>query len=265
MSELSGSLVGIGTPAILHFLAGLEKSGRLYIWDGPWAGEVFLDSGRVSGATFDAERGLDALEAIVLSLPQAQFAFETGATTPPPGCALPAVPPSADGLVARLARLEADYAGLAPGIPLLAAVPRPVDGQFAVAGVAESLGEPAAAAAQALSLDRRALQVCLAVDGRRTVAELAAGYGVARTARLLRTLVESGVLELAAPSQWEEPPAAVGALAEGMNVEAPATTVAAATPSPPQATGESLRYWLRPLVLAALTLILLALTRWQAG
>ena len=125
--------------------------------------------------------------------------------------------------MARLARLEADYARLAPGIPLPAAVPRPVDGQLAVAGVAEGIGEPGAAAAPARRLDRRALQVCLAVDGRRTVAELAAGYGMARTARLLRTLVESGVLELTVPSQWEEPPAAVDALTEGKNVEVSST------------------------------------------
>src|SRR5919201_108228 len=75
MTELSGTLEGIGLAPLVSFLAGLGKSGRLTITDGPMGGEVFLDSGQLVGAAFDAERGLPALEAIGLALSSGRFGF----------------------------------------------------------------------------------------------------------------------------------------------------------------------------------------------
>ena len=263
MSELSGTLAGVGTPAILRFLGDLEQSGRVRFWNSRWSGEVVLDRGRVAGAAFGAERGIDALEAIALALRHGQFAFASGDGAPPDGwsAGLPV-----DDLTERLARLEAESAALAPDGALLAAVPRPVAGAAQEATAPEP---PATSVEPVLSLDRQALQVCLAINGHRTVEEVAAGYGLARTARLLGALVETGVLELVAPqtAQEPEPVATAQVLAGPTNGQGqPANVVVDASPPPSAGSGEHpLRYWLRPLVLAAVALVLLALTRWQAG
>ena len=43
MTELSGTLDGVGLPAIVRFLSGLHKTGCLRIVHGEWRGEVFFN------------------------------------------------------------------------------------------------------------------------------------------------------------------------------------------------------------------------------
>ena len=49
MTELSGTLEGVGLPAIVRFLAGLSKTGCLHIAHADWRGEIFFDAGQVGG------------------------------------------------------------------------------------------------------------------------------------------------------------------------------------------------------------------------
>lgn len=78
MTEFSGSLEGIGLQPIVRFLHGMRKSGRLRISHEGWTGELSLEGGEVVGASFGAERGLAALDAMALTLAQGQFTFTDG-------------------------------------------------------------------------------------------------------------------------------------------------------------------------------------------
>ena len=68
MTELSGTLVGVGLPAIVRFLSGLKKTGRLDVGLGDWGGEISFDAGRVTAASLGSRRGLPALDALVHAL-----------------------------------------------------------------------------------------------------------------------------------------------------------------------------------------------------
>src|SRR5918911_4265065 len=119
MTELSGTLDGIGLAPLVGFLTGLGKSGRLTIADGPMAGEVFLEGGQVVGAAFDAERGLPALDAIGLALGGGRFGFAEQDTS----LVEHNVSLSAAELSQHLDELQREAAALAAAIPSLAAVP----------------------------------------------------------------------------------------------------------------------------------------------
>ena len=51
MTELSGTFDGVGLPAIVRFLSGLNKTGCLRIVHHDWQGEIQFDAGKVIGAT----------------------------------------------------------------------------------------------------------------------------------------------------------------------------------------------------------------------
>src|SRR5207237_2675224 len=79
MTELSGTLEGVGLPAIVRFLAGLRKTGALRISHEDWRGEVFFDSGEVVGAALGSRHGLSALDALMQALPGGAFVFDSDA------------------------------------------------------------------------------------------------------------------------------------------------------------------------------------------
>src|SRR5687767_12688273 len=79
MTELSGTLEGVGLPAIVRFLTGLKKTGCLRLTQGDWHGEIFFDAGQVTSASFGSRHGLAALDALVQALPSAHFAFDSEA------------------------------------------------------------------------------------------------------------------------------------------------------------------------------------------
>lgn len=191
MSNLSGTLESISLAPLVGFLAGLRKSGRLSVSDGPWAGSIFLEEGRVVGAAFGAERGLDALDAIALALAKGQFAYaEDDASDVELNLMM-----SPAELQKHLGELAQEGAALSEAVPSLAAVPTVV-----VQEPADDSGE--------VRLDRATLKLLLALDGGRTVAELAAHRGVIRTLRELAHLVELNLVRLnvAAPADGRVPP-----------------------------------------------------------
>jgi hypothetical protein len=231
MSDLSGSLRGIGVPAILRLLAAARDGGCLGVHHGGWRAAVYLDHGRVTGAVLGADRGADALDAIVLAFSQGEFAFDAGPDTtdtttgasldagadtgvPPGGPDADLVDVALDELLQRLGRLErtaAPLLALRADVPLLDAVPRPATSTSRrLPSVAPDLVAPAHEGIDdAVTLDPVALHLCAAADGRRTVAEVAAGHGLARTVKAVVALVQLGVLELAVPETTT--PAAEGA------------------------------------------------------
>ena len=82
MSELSGTLEGVGLPAIVRFLTGLKKTGCLRVVHEGWHGEIFFESGEVKSATLGSRRGLPALDALVQALPGASFEFDSDVAMP---------------------------------------------------------------------------------------------------------------------------------------------------------------------------------------
>jgi hypothetical protein len=182
MSELSGTLEGIGLPAILRFLTGLKKTGCLRVTHGDWHGEIFFEEGRLSGASLGSRTGLAALDALVQALPTGEFEFdaswplESGST----------IQMSQQVLEAHLNELESRDAHTSPRLPPVDAVPTLVAEHESA-----SRDEP-------MSLDRGTLQTLLAVDGQRTVRAIVAQRGSFDALWQLADLIETGLVRLAA-------------------------------------------------------------------
>jgi hypothetical protein len=170
MTELSGTLDGIGLAPLVSFLTGLGKSGRLTITNGPLGGEVFIDAGQVIGAAFDTERGLPALDAIGLALGNGHFGFAEQDTRQVEHNLTLSQPE----LRQHLEELDREQAALASVIPSLDAVPTLVVDE---AGADDEIG-----------LDRDTLRLLLLIDGRRSVADLARERGLLRTLKQLARL-----------------------------------------------------------------------------
>src|SRR5919198_880678 len=106
MADLSGSLARISFPDVLRFLAGLQKSGCLRITHERWTAEVYFDHGQAMAASCGAERGLAALDAVVLALSRGQFTFTEGGLLPERTVEL-----TTEQLAAHLERVAAQHAG----------------------------------------------------------------------------------------------------------------------------------------------------------
>ncbi len=187
MINLAGTLEGIGLAALVRFLVSLNPSGRLLVADDVWGGEVGFDGGRVVTAAFGAERGLGALEAIALALPNGEFRFTGG---PAPEARDIEMPP--EELERYLTSLADEQSAMAKVLPSLASVPRLVD--------------PAGAPAEGpdrITIDRSTLYSLLLVDGQRTVhaiCEQRGERGAAQTLKELSWLAGSGLLDIAVPA-----------------------------------------------------------------
>src|SRR5712692_1560124 len=115
MTELSGTLDGVGLPAIVRFLTGLRKTGCLHIVHNDWRGEIFFDQGQVSGASLASRHGLTALDALVQALPGGDFTFDgasSGTASREASISL-----SSDALQAHLDDLASSAANGTPRLP----------------------------------------------------------------------------------------------------------------------------------------------------
>lgn len=198
MTELRGSLEGIGLPPMVHFLAGLHKSGCLHASHHHWTGEVYFESGQVVAASFGAARGVAALEEMVLVLTSGHFTFSND--VPPPE--EQNIHLATEELQAHLDGLVAQHANLPQIISSTEAVPRlvePID-QENRSGRPDQPGK-----AGEIVLDRSTLQTLLAVDGRRTVEEIARDHP-AQTVKELATLMELGLIRVDVPGASQPPP-----------------------------------------------------------
>ena len=208
MTELSGTLEGVGLPAIVRFLAGLKKTGCLRIVQDDWQGEIFFEAGELTSASLGSRHGLPALDGLVQSLPGGSFTFDTSSRAD----SAPSIVLSPEALQTHLDELVARIANGTPTLPSVDAVPEVV------------AQEDAGACEEQLPLDRGTLQTLLAVDGQRTVREIVAQRGTFDALWQLGSLAEVGLVRLA--SSGPVGPRAVNADARPAAVETPSVEVA---------------------------------------
>jgi hypothetical protein len=165
--------------ALVRFLAGLGKSGRVAVAQGGWRGEVRLHRGALVGARLGDTTGAAAFEGMALGLRDARFVVRDEAEPGPDGEGQWRV--AADALPAYLERLLAERERLLRLVPSLRLVPRPrsvpvTDGQ--------------------VTIGADALALLPALAGRETVEHLARTRGLAACLRQVAALVELGLVEL---------------------------------------------------------------------
>ena len=191
MTDFSGTLEGVGLPAIVRFLAGLQKTGCLRITHQDWRGEVYFDAGQVVGAALGSRQGLSALDALVQALPGGSFVFDTDArherrveraAQPRANCRRTSTTSAREPRVAarRLPSLDA--------IPAL--VPQDDD----------------AVADETVPLDRGTLTTLLAIDGIARCARSSPRAARSRRCGKLRTWPTLGLVRL--PAECEHSPTA---------------------------------------------------------
>ena len=213
MTELSGSLEGIGLVALVRFLTTVARSGRLVVSEGNLRGSLDLEDGALVGASFEQEHGLPALEAIALALGNARFDFRDVSDEAERNVRL--APAEVEQQLEQLAREQVVLAAAVPslsGVPSVKLDDGPTDGQVA--------------------LDRDTLRLLIQLDGRRTVAELARERGLLRTLRQLAQLVQLGLARIDV-SGLPRAPQAAPAVEPTRPAEAPAPPPPASQPTPP--------------------------------
>src|SRR5439155_1742967 len=164
---LSGPIKNLGLERLIRFVGSLQHTGELALTDGQSSGGLGFEAGRVVGTWYGTERGLPALEAIVLALADADFSLTVG---------LPGernVDLDEDQFVDHFQQMTARRENVLAAIPSPAVVPRIVDGPHG---------------GQRLVVDVSTLRMLVAVDGHRCVEELADGRGLARTMHGLAVL-----------------------------------------------------------------------------
>ena len=201
MPQMQGSLAGVGLPALVRFLSGLQSTGRLSVQQHLWSGEVWLDRGQIVAAVVGADRGRPALEALALVCPDGRFTFDEAPLPATRDVDGPTEPLLAD-LEATVERHAAAGQALAP---VLAAhwtvVPPEQDDEAGAPG----------APADTVVIDGVALQTLLAVNnGRRTIEELAVGRSLIDTIEALQRLRALGLVRPERPVGPAEPEAAGG-------------------------------------------------------
>jgi Domain of unknown function (DUF4388) len=177
MAELSGSLEDVGLAALIRFLGQVGSTGVLTVARDRAAGDLAFVDGRPVAATFGSARGADAVEAMAVALADGWFAYTDGDVPTEANVSL-----SSEDLEERLDGIARIRAGRPP--LELSAIPRLVD-----------LPEDASANGR-LSLERGALRLLLAIDGRRSVGDLLAGGRPVQVVEHLYALLAAGLIEL---------------------------------------------------------------------
>jgi hypothetical protein len=79
---LNGTADAAGLPTLVQLLSSLQESGCVTVWDAHWEGQLFLDAGRVVGASLVTRDDAVAIEALVEALPDGCFTFSSGLPSP---------------------------------------------------------------------------------------------------------------------------------------------------------------------------------------
>jgi hypothetical protein len=207
MTELSGTLDGVGLPAIVRFLGGLKKTGHLRLSQQDWHGELYFDEGQLRHASLGSRTGLAALDALAEVLPSANFAFDSQAPT----SVERTITLGQDEVLAHLDQLTERLASGGYRLPSADAVPVQTD--------ADNSAE------DQVSLDRATLQTLLAVDGRHSVREIVARRGSFDALWQLARLSDVGLVRMQSTSAPVDP----------VEVEAPAPVEPVVVSAPPPA------------------------------
>jgi len=187
MTELSGTLDGIGLFSLLNFLSGLQARGRLAITDRDLSGTLYLTEGRVVGASFGSDTGEVALDAIGLALGQGRFNFADDGAEQPSNLNM-----TAPELQKHLEDLAAERQRIMAFVPSLDAAP---------SASLDTLQE--GSDDQPVTLDRGTLRLLMRSDGQRSVLDLAREGGLLVTLKRLANLNDLGLINVA-----DQPPQA---------------------------------------------------------
>ncbi len=182
MTQLSGTLDGIGLFPLLNFLGSLKAAGRLTITDADLSGSLFFTDGQVVGATFGADRGQVALDAIGLALGSGHFDFADDGGERPANLELEPAE-----LQEHLTVLQSERQRIMSAIPSLESVP--VSALSAMDGADD----------QPIPLDRATLRLLLRCDGRRSVLDLARDGDLLSTLKRLAKMAELELVKVEAP------------------------------------------------------------------
>jgi hypothetical protein len=182
MTQLSGTLDGIGLFPLLNFLGSLKAAGRLTIVDADLSGSLFFTDGQVVGATFGADRGQVALDAIGLALGSGRFDFAEDSGERPANLEM-----GPSELLEHLTVLQSERERIMAAIPSLESVP--VSALSAMEGPDD----------QPIPLDRATLRLLLRCDGRRNVLELARDADLLSTLKRLAKMAELKLIKVEAP------------------------------------------------------------------
>ena len=191
--ELSGSLESFGLAPILGLLASTKTSGRVHVSAKPWSGDVFVSDGEVVAASFgiasglggaptDLLRGLSALDALVL-MSTGGFFIAEGAQPARRNVTL-----GSDELQAHLATLDNEQRAAGGTLPSLMAIPS-----------TRAQGDPSDTDEE-LPISRARLNLLVAVDGHRTVADLIGEGDLLKTLLDLRWLADRGLISMSEPA-----------------------------------------------------------------
>lgn len=190
MPELRGDLAFVGLSALLRFIAGLGVTGRLQVAGERGEGSLWLDEGHVVGASFGPQRGAEALSALAGTAGDGQFRLSAE-----PAPAVREIEAPLEDVLQHVATMDAAFREIRPLL-----VTR--------WGVAPSEGAGGGESREAsIVLDRRALDVLLAVNrGRHTVDEIAGAGGLVETAYALLRLRDQGLVQAEGGHEGTEAP-----------------------------------------------------------
>jgi hypothetical protein len=249
--EFEGSLDVLGLPDVVDLIAALGKTGYLRMSNGRWSGSLAFEGGRIVGARFGEERGLAAVDAMLLMLGRGDFAFDRSLSPRERGLEM-----SAASLQQHVAAVARTFHRLAVTISSPDAVPRRAAGRTVWPSALESHQDGT------LVFERRLLETLLAVDGRRSVAAIAGEHGLAATVSQLAQLADMGLVSFDQAEDAGLPetvradaggaPARNGSAAHLPSVPAAAPAASGETLSPPVSGGARAGAWWRTAVLAVL-------------
>jgi hypothetical protein len=185
VTEMMGVLDDVRALAVLvRFLVGEDARGTLTVDQPPFSGQLFLDHGRLVGASFESETGEPAMHALALAFGnRGRFHFVEGVNEPtldstPGPCLLPMLDKFAER-GAQLARL----------IPALTAIPMPID----LEGPEEA----------PISFQRRDLAVLRACNGHATVGDVVGKCGLVTALERIAHFVELGLVRIEPAAELE--------------------------------------------------------------
>jgi Domain of unknown function (DUF4388) len=206
--ELKGSLRGVGLLPIVQLLADVRETGQLRVSRGELSGQLDFEDGHLVGVTYGEERGLGALAALASAFPEAEFTYLEG---PPP--TERNVDLTLDQLRQHLSRMGSS-SETGNAVTSLRAVPR-------------LLVSPNGSH-ERLELERGSLQLLLAIDGERNVAEIIGDMPLVAALRELGELMRLGLIRI-------DPPARPSASSAVTSVPSTPGASAASVPSTPDA------------------------------
>jgi hypothetical protein len=169
---LRGSLENLGPVLVALLSSELKATCWLRVTHGKGAAELAFQDDRIVWAAFDDERGLPALDAIVLGLAEADFQLEQGP------------PPREQNLSLTAGQLRAHLLSLGAPVMRLDAVP------------VLAVGDASLGPTTDLVFRRSSLEMLLAIDGQRTVRDIVGRRPLAPALLELRGLVDIGLIRL---------------------------------------------------------------------